>query len=148
MAAHLYAGNILSLVYVFELIRPLLFTSETMNHFQISSSSSFSNGFGIFSCVSYAILWAILIVYNFKWLSKYIALSFKHLVNNHHLLSYWSHLSYWSLLSPFDLEYEANKLAEVTIASLADLARVPGTCRVDLAKIEKNIFEVNRVDFL
>ena len=40
------------------------------------------------------------------------------------------------------------KLAEVTIVSLADLARVPGTCSVDLVKIEKNQFEVNRVDFL
>ena len=40
------------------------------------------------------------------------------------------------------------KLAEVTIVSLAGLARVPGACHVDLVKIEKNKFEVNRVDFL
>ena len=40
------------------------------------------------------------------------------------------------------------KLAEVTIVSLADLASFLGSCHVDLEKIEKNIFEVNRVDFL
>ena len=40
------------------------------------------------------------------------------------------------------------KLAKVTIVSLADLARVPGTRRVHLIKIDKNTFEVNRVHSL
>ena len=40
------------------------------------------------------------------------------------------------------------KLADVTIVSLADLTRVPGTSHVSFVKIEKNKLEVNRVEFL